>query len=192
MKDHANAEAQAQLVTRLMAREQRAMQTLLRDYGSTIKSVVYQYLGTLKAYREECIDDVLLKIWTNIAQFDASRSSLRSWIAGICRYQAIDFRRRHLHELQEMYLEDVQTQPSDPAAQHAISAFSDETERILSALAPQDRALLISLYADGEATDTLAQQLALSQSGVYKRAERAKRKLRGRFPEKIVPEGEHS
>ncbi len=182
---------EAELVQEILLRNQSAMRELLVQYGSTIKSVVYQYLGTLRQYREECINDVLLKIWQNIGQFNSEKSTLKNWIAGICRYQAIDYRRKYLREMQELYLEDCKEQRGSDSAEEAIFAFSDETERILSALTPKDRSLLISLYADGEALDRLAAEMEMSHSGVYKRAERAKRKLRELFPEKLSSDVSH-
>ncbi|MCQ2433745.1 MAG: sigma-70 family RNA polymerase sigma factor [Oscillospiraceae bacterium] len=173
------------LAEKIRRKDRSAMQNVLSEYGSTIKSVVYHYLGSLKQYREECIDDVLWKIWQNIGQFDAQRSTMKNWIAGICRHQAVDYRRKYLREMQQTYLDDIAEQRSDASAEEKISAFSAETEEILSVLSEKDRRLLISLYADGEEMDKLAKEMEMSRSGVYKRAERAKNKLRTLYPEMV-------
>lgn len=173
------------LAEQIRRKDRAAMQTVLREYGNTIKSVVYQYLGSLKQYREECIDDVLWKIWQNIGQYDAERSTLKNWIAGICRHQAVDYRRKYLREMQQAYLDDIAEQSSDASAEEKIFAFSAETEEILSALSEKDRALLIALYADGEEMEKITREMELSRSGVYKRAERAKQKLRTLYPEMV-------
>ena len=66
-------------------------------------------------------------------------------------------------------------------------AFSAETEAILAGLTPEDRDLLIALYAEGEHAETLARQLGISSSGVYKRAERAKERIRKQCVQKSPP-----
>lgn len=168
----------------LLARESGAMEQLLQEYGSTIKSVVYRYLGSLTEERDECIDDVLLSIWEHIGQFDPQRSSLRSWIAAICRYRAIDRRRSQLRRLQTLSLEEC-AENGMPLPAPAQEEFSAETEILLGTLPPDDRELLIALYAEGESAEALAKERNLSTSGVYKRAERAKERLRRTHPERM-------
>lgn len=175
--------AEHTLAERLKARDQQAMQELLAEYGSLIKSVVYRYLGSLTQCREECINDVLWKIWQNIERYDPERSSLRVWIAAICRYHAIDFRRRAAARPETCSIEDLQEQGIQLSAPET-QVFSEETEAILAGLSDADRALLISLYAEGESAGELARQLGISESGVYKRAERAAARVRKQYPKK--------
>lgn len=175
--------AERSLAERLKAREEQAMQELLAEYGSLIKSVVYRYLGSLTQCREECINDVLWKIWRNIGQYDPQKSSLQVWIAAICRYQAIDCRRRCAKHLETGSIEEMHEQGIQLSAPEAES-FSAETEAILAGLTPEDRDLLIALYAEGEDAEALAQQLGISPSGVYKRAERAKERIRKQCAQK--------
>ncbi len=170
----------------LLRREPRAMEALLEEYGSLIKSVVYKYLGTLTDVREECIGDVLLSIWEHAEQFDPERSSLRSWIGAICRYRAIDYRRQHLRKLQTVSLDEFAEEGLGLAAPEE-DRFSAETEALLEALPPEDRTLLIALYANGESAQALAQQRGISESGIYKRAGRAREKLRRQYPERVIP-----
>lgn len=175
--------AELTLADRLKAREQQAMQELLSVYGSLIKSVVYRYLGSLTQCREECINDVLWKIWQNIGQYDPEKSSLQVWIAAICRYQAIDCRRRCAKYLETCSIEELHEQGIQLSAPE-VQAFSAETEKILAGLSDADRDLLIALYAEGENAGALAHQLGISASGVYKRAERAKERIRKQYPQK--------
>ncbi len=173
-----------ELKRKILAHERDAMQILLAVHGSTIKSVVYHYLGSLTDEREECIDDVLLNIWEHIGQFDPERSSLRSWIAAICRYRAIDRRRREYHRIQTISL-DACTENGLQLPSPAADEFSAETDALLQTLPADDRALLIALYAEGESAEALAKERNLSKGGIYKRAERAKERLRRIHPERM-------
>ncbi len=172
----------------VLRRETHAMETLLELHGNTIKSVVYRYLGSLVEVREECIGDVLWSIWEHMEQFDPERSTLRSWIAAICRYRAIDYRRQHLRRLQTLSLEECTDRGIGIAAPEP-EAFSAETEALLDILPPEDRTLLIALYADGESASALAQKQGISESGIYKRATRAKERIRKQYPERVIPSG---
>ncbi len=173
-----------ELKSRLLAREKDAIQILLESHGSTIKSVVYRYLGSLTDAREECINDVLMNIWEHIEQFEPQRSTLRSWIAAICRYRAIDYRRKEYHRIQTISLDEC-TENGIQTPSPAAVEFSAETDAILQALPADDRVLLIALYAEGESAEALAKERNLSKGGVYKRAERAKERLRCSHPERI-------
>lgn len=173
--------AEATLVQRLRQREEIAMQTLLSEYGSLIKSVVYRYLGTLTQYREECINDVLWKIWQHIDQYQEEKCSFSGWIAAVCRYNAIDYRRKYARRLETCSIEELQEQGIQIAAP-TPQVFSAETEAILAEIKESDRMLLISLYGDGENADTLAARLGISSSALYKRAERAKERVRRQQP----------
>ncbi len=81
-----------ELVRRLVARDERAFGILYEKYGSAL-------LGTIKrlvrdeVVAQDILQESLLKVWLNIARYDAERGRLFTWMARICTNLAIDFLR---------------------------------------------------------------------------------------------------
>lgn len=70
------------------------MEMIIDQYGGFITFIVRKYLGYLKNYKEECIDNVLLDIWNNINYFDESKSTFKNWIGSIAKYKAINYKNK--------------------------------------------------------------------------------------------------
>lgn len=177
-----NNKEEKALVKQIKQKSPKAIDTLLEHYGNTIKSIVYKYIGDFKGCQDECIDDILMAIWTNIDAFDERKGSLQNWIAGISKFKALSCLRRCMKLSNEISLEDERMpEISDVNAKIADEEFSEETEQMLSCLSEKDRKLLIALYAEEESINKVAKSIGVNASAAYKRAERAKIKIRKLF-----------
>ena len=89
-------------IQQLQQHNEKALLYVIDAYGGLLKSVIRKQLFRLPERQEECLDDVLLKIWQNISDFDESKNSFKNWAAAIARYRAIDYLRseEHTSELQ--------------------------------------------------------------------------------------------
>lgn len=70
-----------------------AMRALYRTYGGELYGFALHALGDRGA-AEELVQEVFLRVWRNGKAYDASRSSVRTWIYAIARNSIVDHRRR--------------------------------------------------------------------------------------------------
>lgn len=94
-------------IKELRNRNEKALDYVIDNYGWIIKSVVGKHLYGIQSVQEECINDVLLGIWNNINSFDESKSDFKNWVAGICKFKCIDYKRKYLKDLQHENIEDL-------------------------------------------------------------------------------------
>ncbi len=169
-------------IAELRRRDERALGFVAEHYGGLMYAIVRKQLANLPELQEECINDVLLAIWQHIDRYDESRSSFHSWLAAVCRYKAIDCRRRWLGKMQEQpleeaaWMEDVRSR-----AELLEQELFEETEQILSCLREEDRNLFRQLFLDGVPVEEAAQQRGISRSNVYNRVSRGRKQIRRLF-----------
>lgn len=123
---------------------------------------------------EDVAQDTFLAAWAKLATYRAE-APFEHWLTRICLNTCYGrFRRRR----DETPLDrDYPRPPSDPT-------LKLEVERLLVALPPADRFLLLLLYGEGWSVAEIADRLGWSRSNVKVRAFRARRKLRRVLEEK--------
>lgn len=161
---------EASFVRALQAREPRAAEALLREYGGLFKSIALRWAPGLDW--EDIVADTVLAIWQNADRFDPA-GSFRAWAGAVARYRAIDAVRAAARET--------------PAGQHteleALGAagpdeyFRTQLEDLFRGLSPEDRNLLLERYFYGYSPRQLARRLSLSENALNTRVSRAKKRL---------------
>lgn len=164
---------------------EKALEYSMLHYGGLVKSVVSRYLGTLKQYEDECINDVFFAVWNHISSFCPEKNSFANWIAGVARIKALDCKRKYASRLLESSWEETERvmgfEPLEEAAQ-IQEEFSEETQQMLSCLKPCDRELFLRLYVEEQSFDEVSADSGMSKPVIYNRLSRAKKKIRQRYP----------
>lgn len=169
-------------IQQLQQHNEKALLYVIDAYGGLLKSVIRKQLFRLPERQEECLDDVLLKIWQNISDFDESKNSFKNWAAAIARYRAIDYLRQYQREFTMVDIEDTVIARED----HRIAAMieqeiSDEVEKMLDSLKPVDRELFIRLYVEEQSMEEVSRETGIKKEVIYNRLSRSKRKLRRQY-----------
>lgn len=163
-------------------KNEKGMELLINEYAPLIKSIVKRHLYNLSQYHEECINDVYLKIWNNIASFDQEKNILRNWIAAIAKYRAIDYKRKYLKTLEHVDISDVDIESDFRIEKEVLeSELECETEQILKWLNPLDKQLFIKLFVKEESIKEISEEFNIKPSAIYNRVSRGKSKLRTVF-----------
>jgi len=76
-------------VSRLKARDRQALEYLYDHYSGALYGVIFRILKK-EEISEEVLQDVFMKVWDRIAQYDAGKGKLFTWLLNIARNQAID------------------------------------------------------------------------------------------------------
>src|ERR1700744_5942543 len=81
---------QADLVTRLKARDEAAFAEMYRNYSDAFISIIAKVTnGDLEAAKD-ILQEAMVKVWNNIHLYDAAKGTLFTWMMNISRNTAID------------------------------------------------------------------------------------------------------
>ena len=141
-------EDDAAFVRALTAHSPEAAEALLKGYGGLFKSIARRYAPALDW--DDIAADTVLAVWENIGQYDARAGSLKSWLAAVARYRAIDAVRRAGREVPDNG-EEV------GALGRALTSdeyFRTELEDMFRGLPPADRELACSMRVSENAVNT--------------------------------------
>jgi RNA polymerase sigma-70 factor, ECF subfamily len=163
-------------------RNEKGMELLINEYAPLIKAIVKKHLYNLSQYQEECINDVYLGIWNNIARFDKEKNILKNWIAAITKYRAIDYKRKYLKTLDHMNISELEIESDFTIEKEVLkNELEYETEEILKNLNLLDKQLFIKLFVKEESIKEVSEEFNMKPSVIYNRVSRGKNKLRSLF-----------
>ena len=169
-------------IQQLQLHNEKALMYVIDKYGGLLMAVIRKHLFRLPQRQEECFDDVLLKIWQNISDFDESKNTFKNWAAAIARYRAIDYLRQYQRELETVNIEDAVIAQEDAQLAGMIEKeISEEVEKMLGCLKPSDQTLFLKLYVEEKTMDEVSRETGLRKEVIYTRVSRGKRKIRRQF-----------
>jgi RNA polymerase sigma-70 factor, ECF subfamily len=82
----------SELIQRLKRREAEAMSELYDQFGKVAFAVIVRIVRNA-GVAEDLLQETFLKVWTRVAGFDDTRTSLGPWVLTIARNRAIDYLR---------------------------------------------------------------------------------------------------
>lgn len=165
---------EAEIIELIRRRDERGAEELLRHFGALIRYVVSSILPDERD-REDCLSEVLMRVWEGIGGFDPARGSWKSWLTALARNAALNRRR------------DAGPQPAPlgeqgaqlPGPEEAVLAGEEleELRRAVAALPAGDRLLVYRKYYYLQSTAQIAAELGLSPRAVEGRLYRLKKRL---------------
>lgn len=169
-------------IYQLRMKNEEALLYVIDEYGGLIKAVIRKTMPCLKMKQDECFNDVLLSLWEHIDSFHSESNSFKNWIAAISKYKSIDYMRKYKDEMDKAVYSGMETDQTagylTVERQMIEREISTRMEELLSVLKPQDREILLRIYADEEPVEQVSRELNMKKSAVYNRVSRAKKKLR--------------
>jgi RNA polymerase sigma-70 factor (ECF subfamily) len=172
-------------IAQLCKGNEKALEYVVHTYGGLIYSVVRKQLSVLPELQQECVNDVLLAIWQHCDRFDATRSTFANWVAGICRYKAIDYRRKWLNKMEANTLDSIEWMADNKADAALLEQeLFEEMEQMLQCLAPDDQVLFRKLYLEEYSPEEVALELGMSRSNVYNRVSRGRKRIKEKYTER--------
>lgn len=165
------------LLRRVAAGDQRALAELYDRFGRSL----FGYLLTLSQDRqlaEEILQDTLVAVWRGAGSY-AGRSSVKTWIFGVCRRQAHNALRRRSLPLASNDVFDALPTP-DPGPEDVLLTefWQRELSDRLDGLAPLYREALVLFFFQGLSYEETAEVTGVPMGTVKSRLSNAKRALR--------------
>lgn len=107
-------------------RERGAVRQLVRDHAAFVGRSL-RYLGVREEDLEDVAQDVFVVVYRRLSDFEG-RSSLRTWLYGICVRLALAYRRKAATRRELAMAEPPE--PAVPATQHALLQRKEARERL--------------------------------------------------------------
>jgi len=166
---------EATLAQAFARREGWAFDEAYRRYGSLLFSVALRVLHVSEE-AEDCVHDVLVRVWKNPKNFAAERGSVRAFLTVCVRNDAIS-RQRSISR--RARLSERMTHEIEPTEELRVDDFI-ERRRVREALAklPEDqRVALLAAYFGGKTHVEIAKELGQPLGTVKSRISLGLRKL---------------
>ena len=169
------------LMNDLRQHQPAACQQLLTEYGPAVFRMV-QRIVTRREDAEEVYQDVFVKVFKNIGQYDAEKSSLRTWISRIAYNESITFLRHK--RLPVIYYEDHDGEAeklSDTEVEATFGQPNPETVQLIRAalkhLPPDERAIITMFYYEEMSLKDIAYVTESLPTTVASKLSRTRKKL---------------
>jgi RNA polymerase sigma-70 factor, ECF subfamily len=171
------------LVARFAAGDLTAFSLLYDRYQRPVYVMAAHLLGAAEA--EEIVQDVFLRLWRHVDQFDESRGRFAPWFMTIARHETLAQLRRHTRERRLALIEDVDrllAAAPDPTIDVEEEAWrrerGDVVLRALQDLPTEQRRVLVLAYFGEMSQSTIAHALGWPLGTVKKRVRLGLQKLR--------------
>lgn len=157
--------------------DEYAFEELIRRYGGLIKSIVHYHLRDISMWQDDCINDILFKIWQNIDRFDAEKNNLKNWIGAVAKYRAIDYKRKYYRDLTAGELNENIADEKEIHQDILREEIDKEITSLLSNLKEKDREIFIRHYIMEQSVKEISTAEGREPSWVYNRLSRGRKKL---------------
>ena len=150
------------LVQRLQARDELALRLLYERYADNLLAVIKRLVHD-DALAQDVLQEGLLKVWSSIGSYDASRGRLYTWLARLCCNCAIDALRSARYRFhQGTQSLDAEGMRQVPAALTFRPEYIGVRELTLQ-LKPRQREVIDLLYFGGCTPTETAEELGAFQ-----------------------------
>ena len=135
--EHAGSDDEAELMKRIKARDEKALEELYDAYNRLLFGMIISIVKS-RQEAEDVLQEVFIKIWEKAHSFDAERGNAYSWIVTLTRNKAIDRIRSKGYKTQQKASQDVDAPEfsleGDTFDPLETTIFSDRAEMVQSAL----------------------------------------------------------
>lgn len=165
------------LLRRVASGDQKALAEVHDRFGRSL----FGYLLTLSPDRqlaEEILQDTLVAVWRNAGSY-AGRSSVKTWVFGICRRQAHNaLRRRNVPLTDEVPSDTLPATDPGPEETLLTGVRRQELADRIGGLSPLHREALVLFFFEGLSYEETAEVAGVPVGTVKSRLSNAKRALR--------------
>lgn len=173
------------LIDELKRKNPKALDYLVDRYSNLIFKAAYSVLNS-KELSEECVNEVLLKIWESINSFNRDKSKFTTWIIIITKYTSIDYIRKEKKHSNVISIDDAELNINDDVDEEITS--KELREKLLCEIKKMDnenKEIFIRRLFLREPIKEIGERLGITESAVSNRLLRGKKKLMRIFKEEV-------
>lgn len=163
-------------ISQLKKKNPKALDYVFENYGNLIFKVAYSVLNN-RELSEECVNDVLLKIWNNIDSFNKGDEKFKAWIIVMTKYTSIDILRKEKKHDNVINLDSYE---KEDTSLESFLENKETKENILSMIKTFDkenREIFIKRFFLHYSIKEISKSIGISENAISNRIRRGKFKL---------------
>ena len=151
-----------ELLARIVARDERAVEALYDRYSRPLYSLAYQVTGA-ERFAQDVVQEVFVALWRDASRFDPARGAVAPWLFSLARHKAIDFVRREQNVRKRTADVDLELHEADDDVDqetwHRIRR--DKVREAIEELTPAQREALELAFFGGLTHVEVSEQLGI-------------------------------
>ncbi len=150
------------LMRRVQARDERAVEELVRRFERPLYSLAYRVAGSDR-FAQDVVQEVFVAVWRDPDRYDPARGAVSSWLMTMARFKAIDMLRRETGAKRRTVEVDLTLeQAEDDVAEETWQRARRETVRAaLLELSETQREAVTLAFLDGLTHVEVAETLSI-------------------------------
>lgn len=170
--------SEEQLIVLLKEKNENGFHYLYDHYSGALYGVILRIVQS-KEYTEEIIQDVFVKIWNSIHQYDSSKGRFYTWMINIARNTAIDYlkSKSFQNELKNQPLPDFVYNSEELSTTNNSSDFIGFSN-VLESLETDKKELIDLAYYQGYTQNEISEKLKIPLGTVKTKMRNALMKLK--------------
>lgn len=177
--------SESELITLLKDMDEKAFNYLYDNYSGALYGLILKIVLESN-YAEEVIQDVFMKIWKNIDQYDTSKGRLYTWMINISRNTAIDYvkSKGYQNQLKNQSITNFVNREETISLSDRLSNVSENNtdligmSSVINGLKPEWKELIDLAYYQGYTQIEIAEKLAIPIGTVKTRTRSAMLELK--------------
>ncbi len=177
--------SESELITLLKDKDEKAFNYLYDNYSGALYGLILKIVLESN-YAEEVIQDVFMKIWKNIDQYDTSKGRLYTWMINISRNTAIDYvkSKGYQNQLKNQSITNFVNREETISLSDRLSNVSENNtdligmNSVINGLKPEWKELIDLAYYQGYTQIEIAEKLAIPIGTVKTRTRSAMLELK--------------
>lgn len=169
-----------EIIQLIREQNEQGIEELLRHYGPLMRYIIAPILPN-KQDQEECVSDVVWRVWDKIDTYDLQRGSWNTWLTAVTRNTALNkLRGMNTHKREEsMYDIPGEVPSNNPSPEEAYLQQERRLalQKAIAKLPERERCLIYRKYYYMQSTSQIASELGMTQRAVEGKLYRAKKKL---------------
>ena len=167
-----------EIIDLIMKRDESGLSELLKHYRPMIRYIITPILHNAQD-QEECISEIMMKVWDNISVFDEKKSGFRTWLTAISRNTALNcLRKNSKYEIYDNHLEGLSIIKDNPEELIIRKEMQKELHILLQKLSDREKILFYRKYYYMQPTAQIAREMGMTVRAVEGKLYRIKQKLR--------------
>jgi len=152
----------AELLARIVDRDERAVEALYARYSGPLYSLAYQVTGA-ERFAQDVVQEVFVALWRDASRFDPSRGAVAPWLFSLARHKAIDLVRREANIRKRTADVDLEFHEADDDVDHEVwvRLRKERVQAAIAELTPVQREALELAFFGGLTHVEVAERLEI-------------------------------